>query len=390
MILRVPRWALLIPLVVASAVPSWGQQSFLPFRRSVDASKDKTYWLSQQEGPWLIMCASFSGENGIHQANDLVHELRSKHSLNAFVYKMKFDLPDTVNGAGMGIVEIVDDKHFIARHEQMTFANASDIEEVAVVVGNFATHEDRAALSTLEKIKTLRPESLSFSESVPTSQSFGYLREFYRRVSGNSEIKNRGPMGQAFLIPNPLLPEEYFARQQADTVILNLNKDIKYGLLSCPAPYSVRVATFRGEVTFDLSKMEQWEQEEKRLLKFNQAQSKSKLAEAGEKAHHLTNELRKQGIEAYEFHDRSESYVCVGSFDWVRRRGADGKEEWNNEVVETINKYKASVEDRAVKNFPGLGRPLRPKTLQSLRGTDIVFDIQPIPVQVPVAGYGKR
>jgi hypothetical protein len=197
-------------------------------------------------------------------------------------------------------------------------------------------------------------------------------------------------MGKAFVIPNPLLPEEYFSRQETDKVILDLNRGIKHSLLDCPKPYSVRVATFRGETTFNLNEMQKQEDEENRLVKFGKPRQKSQLAEAGEKAHRLVTELRKDGIEAYEFHDRYESYVCVGEFDWITRKGSDGREQWNPEVVETINTYKASLEDGTLKGFPGAGRLLRPKSMSSLRGTDIVFDVQPVPIQVPQAGVGRR
>ena len=44
---------------------------------------------------------------------------------------------------------------------------------------------------------------------------------------------------------------------------------------------------------------------------------RSKLEEAAYNAHLLVVALRKQGVEAYEFHDRHESLVTIGSFDSV-------------------------------------------------------------------------
>ncbi|MGL4513347.1 MAG: hypothetical protein ACRCT8_09680, partial [Lacipirellulaceae bacterium] len=41
------------------------------------------------------------------------------------------------------------------------------------------------------------------------------------------------------------------------------------------------------------------------------------LVEAAENAHLLCEEMRRLGWDAYEFHDRTESYVTVGSFDEV-------------------------------------------------------------------------
>ena len=42
--------------------------------------------LTQNAGPWLIMCASFDGEDGRQQAINLANELRTKHSFKAVSY----------------------------------------------------------------------------------------------------------------------------------------------------------------------------------------------------------------------------------------------------------------------------------------------------------------
>jgi hypothetical protein len=49
------------------------------------------------------------------------------------------------------------------------------------------------------------------------------------------------------------------------------------------------------------------------------------LVEAAENAHLLTEELRAHGWDAYEFHDRTESTVTIGSFDQVGQRTPDGR-----------------------------------------------------------------
>ena len=119
---RTLRLSVIAIFFLCMASVGWAQKNAFPFRRHVDADKDKTYSLTKDEGPWLIMCASFSGENGLHQANELVHELRSTQNLNAFVYKMKVDLPESVNGAGWGKVDVVDEGQFTAKSDQFKFA----------------------------------------------------------------------------------------------------------------------------------------------------------------------------------------------------------------------------------------------------------------------------
>jgi hypothetical protein len=106
----------------------------------------------------------------------------------------------------------------------------------------------------------------------------------------------------------------------------------------------------------------------------------SKLAQAGRKANILCEELRKLGIEAYEFHDRSESFVCVGAFDWVSRKDNFGGVEFNPEVEKTIMLFKGTVE-----NMPGNQNSFAAKSLPTLEKQGIAFDVQPVPVAVPRA-----
>ena len=143
-------------------------------------------------------------------------------------------------------------------------------------------------------------------------------------------------MRAAFLLPNPMLPDEYFAVNQVDHFVINLNKRVKHSLLSNPGIYSVRVATFRGDSTFKINEIEDKKEEESFLKRMGNPVRNSKLAAAAEKAHLLTEELRSNGVEAYEFHDRHESYVCVGSYDWISKAGANGTKYNNPEIVKVI------------------------------------------------------
>ncbi|MEN0110842.1 MAG: hypothetical protein AAF805_08965, partial [Planctomycetota bacterium] len=63
------------------------------------------------------------------------------------------------------------------------------------------------------------------------------------------------------------------------------------------------------------------------------------LAQAAEHAHFLCEAMRDAGWEAYEFHDRTESYVCVGSFaDFA----AAGGKRVNAEILEIARTFDAS------------------------------------------------
>ncbi|MCH2178137.1 MAG: hypothetical protein MK106_04965 [Mariniblastus sp.] len=345
----------------------------LPFRSSKETTQ--TTGLAQTDGPWLIMCASFVGEQGEKQARLLAAELRQQ-KMKAYIYRHTFDFSEPVQGIGWKEHTDKEGDNYTAEPKKMVMAGADRFEEIAVLVGDFPTIDDARAQRTLEKLKSLKVESIKdYDPRSDEGQRLRFYREVAKAVSKNDEMKSKGPLRAAFLLPNPMLPDEYFNVDAMDSFVMDLNKGIKHSLLDCPSIYSVRVATFRGDSTFELSEIEAQETEQRWRLKFKKPlkETESKLALAAAKAHRLTFELRKMGVEAYEFHDRFESYVCVGSFEWIKKNNQQ-----NPSVVKLINSYKANVQD-----LPGIPGAVRPRVLPSLQKFDIAFDPQPIPVMVP-------
>ncbi len=145
-------------------------------------------------------------------------------------------------------------------------------------------------------------------------------------------------MGHAFVTTNPMLPAEYFAPQGMDEVVLKANEGVEHSLLDCPGNFTVMVAHFNGRSKVVISQKDM----EKELSILNRTKAEdSPLVEAAEKAHNLTMTLRKQGIEAYEFHDRSASIVTVGSFASFGSKGQDGQTELDPRIAKIIEQYRA-------------------------------------------------
>ena len=245
--------ALLITFSVV-AQDANAQRLKLPFGKSKTESKEQLpVDLSQNSGPWLIMCASFSGEDGRQQARRLVEDLRTKHRLNAYVYSHQFDFTDDVANRGLAYSPKPVANGERPRLAKMKTASESRIEETAVLVGDFATIEDARAQRALDAIKLLRPESMAIdSDDVEagTSQVLidGEWRKFSQKKGEGG--KGTGPLRAAFMMPNPLLPDEYFAARKTDEEVLKWNKNTKYSLLENPGIYSVKIATFTGASTF--------------------------------------------------------------------------------------------------------------------------------------------
>jgi hypothetical protein len=172
-------------------------------------------------------------------------------------------------------------------------------------------------------------------------------------------------MGSAFVTRNPLLPESYFAPEGVDEFVAGLNRGVEHSLLDNPARFTVRVATFKGNDTINQAEIAE-------LEKSNRVTNKLEIA--ADKAHRLTTALRKQGVEAFEFHDRHESIVTIGGFATEGTLLANGALDINPGILQIMKTYGASQDP--IPGQPVLG--LRPRTLNG-----IAFDVQPMPMAVP-------
>jgi hypothetical protein len=306
----------------------------------------------------LIFAASFAGDGASADARELMMELRKQYKLPAYVHSQRFDFTQEIEGIGI---------NRDLTPKKMKYDKAGVFDEYAVLVGDFSSVDEPELQKTLKELKHARPKCLS-SLSPSTTLRFAGLRALQKRLTGNVEKKSRGPMGNAFATPNPLLPQEYFAPKGVDSLVLRMNKDVPHSLLDCPGRYTVRVATFRGNVIIDQRKVEEIEKG---------GRMKSRLEQAAIDAHRLTEALREKGFEAYEFHDRHESFVTVGSFEWVGRPRADGKQEINPAILRKIQQFSPIQQpllDKSGRSVAGL----QPRSLQG-----IPFDVQPWPVEVP-------
>ena len=351
-------------------VASFPLQAAGPWRtilniRHVEADANKAYWLAEENGPWCILASSFAGPGAQDDAHDLVIELRKRHGLEAFMHKQTYDYSQSVRGLGV-------DK--FGAPKRMRYLQGGRYDEIAVLVGNFTDVSDPNVEKTLDKIKYASPDCLQLGNDQETTQRFAGLRSLQRIVNRSEEKRRKGPMGNAFVTRNPLLPEEFFAPGGVDKFVLEMNKDVDHSLLDCPGKYSVRIATFRGNVVLDQKAIHN--------IKDRGANMDSRLDDAAMDAHKVTMALRKQGIPAFEFHDRHESIVTVGSFDSVTLpyRRDDGREEINPAVHEVMKQYSPIPQ-----KLPGGGTSpgLKPRRIAG-----VFIDAQPMPVEVPKRSIG--
>ena len=348
-------WLLVVVCLGAPVAPeAHGQSGWLPtswFSSSGDVDSKAMYPLAERDGPWLVLATTFRGEGAREDARRLVQDLRRTHKVKAFTHEKSFDYTGSQPGLGLNPD---------GTPKKMRYANAEQVVEVAVLVGDFAAFDDPRGQKMLAKVKSLRPEALTGDRG--KSQSFSD----FRKMIGLERTAGKGPMHLAFVIPNPLLPEDYFSRQQVDRFVLDMNADVTHSLLDCPGLYSVRVATFTGSGTFDQKAIAAGEDD---------VELEGRLVEAAEKAHRLTASLRKSGWEAWEYHDRESSIVCIGSLDSKTVPGPQGTA-LHPEIARIVRELGPDPTRLAT----GV---VLPRTVDG-----IMLDVHPAPIHVPRAPEG--
>ncbi len=292
--------------------------------------------LSQNNGPWLIVAASFSGDGAEKQARELAEELRGQFRMAAYVHEMDFKFGDENPGKGLDNYGAPTRRHY---------RRGDQAREIAVLVGDFVSIEDPDAQQMLHRIKTLQPKALNVDAN-QTAQSMAQVRQFEDALKEKlGKAKKRGPMAQAFFTRNPLLPLEYFVPRGVDPFVAKMNQGVEHSLLDCPGRQTIQVATFRGKTILQTSAEEL--PETKSFWGRKKHDDSNPLVEAAENAHLLTKELRDHGWEAYEFHDRTESIVTIGSFADVTQRLPDGRVVVLPEVQKIVQTFDAGFDTPA-------------------------------------------
>jgi hypothetical protein len=353
----VAAWSLVDASTGQAQVRVGGLQLF----KRLESDPNKDYTLTDSQGPWLILCSTFLGDEGEKQAKELVVELRRDFKLPAYTHRMEWDFDDKLVGRGVDMY---------GRPKQMKHANYQQREETAVLVGDFPTIDDPEGQRLLDVIRYANPKTLDPGElnknQKKTAQALAAWRLVSSRLMSNDEeMKRRGPMGKAFMVANPLIPAEYFNPSGLDPLVVKMNEPVEFGLLKCAGKYTVKVATFGGATISIPKEVAAIEKGEKRM--------KSRLELAAISAHNLTVALRSKGYEAYEFHDHGASFVTVGSFEYVGTPRADGKIEINPEIHALYDRFGAGVSNVGGRSVANAAKQL----------AGIPFDVQPVAIEVP-------
>ncbi len=334
-----------------------GPPSFLRLfgKKKVEADPSNEYRLTEVEGPWMILAATFTGDSGARKSRQLVMELRSEYNLPAYVYREDFDFTQQV-----GLFE--------PTQKPLRYANAARFNAYAVLVGEFDSVNHPEIEKALETVKIINPpvfNQLRAEDEVGAMASIRRIKNQILQASKEAEVK-RGPMYNAFVTRNPLLPEDFTQAPEVDSFVQKLNQNVEHSLLECDGKFTVVVRTFEGLSTTMVGGR----------IKDEMTPSKERLDQSMAMAHKMVEALRKDGVEAFEFHDRSKSLVTVGSFDSLGENLRSGFQ--YSPQIQNIMRVYAGTER--------IGRNPQGEVVRYVHNIEkIPFDPEPHPIAVPRA-----
>ncbi len=325
-------------------------------KRGVEADANKSYALTQEDGPWMILAANFAGEGAKGRAERLALEIRRDLKLPAFIHHEHFDFTGKVSKRA----ELA---------EKLRYANQYEYEAYAVLVGEYDTVEHPAIDEDLATIKSAKSsvfvDPADVAAETASTNPVTALKAMHKRMMDRKADKSKGPMAGAFVTRNPMLPEDYFDAPQVDSFVRQLNEGKSFSLLECEGKFTVVVKTFEGMGKLvSASADPNFEPSIERMDKY--------AADADK----MVRELRAKGVEAYQFHDRQRSLVTVGSFDTLGRELPDGGFEYDAAIRAVAEEYSAFNSQKAYSVGPGIA---------ANHVGMIPFDVKPTPISVPKA-----
>lgn len=369
--------ALIVIATIGSPAPAQadGPSLLRMFSRGakVEVDTSKVYNLSEVDGPWMILAHTFVGPGSRERGERLVMEIRKDLNLPAFLYEQDFNFSGEVE-PGSPIRQAGGASSY---RRKMRYANQIRYQAHAVLVGEYDSAKHPRIESDLEKVKTAQCKVFGDAKEMEAETDIRNpvtaVKALHHRITQKLGDPKNGAMGNAFLTRNPMLPEDFFQAPEIDSFVRNLNEGVPHNLIDdCDGRFTVVVRTFSGYNTIVDGKKEKSFQP-----------SGERLDQCAADANTMVGLLRKDGIEAYQFHDRTQSIVTIGSFDELGREIANGGFEYAAPILAVMDEYRAFNVD------PHLANQVKRQTTQGVPVKCVAerfpFDIQPMPIAVPKA-----
>jgi hypothetical protein len=269
-------------------------------------SATSDYTVTPQVGPWMILVASYRGEEARLKAEEMCQELRSM-KVPAYLYN-RAEVEQRKEAERVAAIREQHKEQLRAsglpEDTKIPIKRIRIEDQLAVLVGGFK--DDVAARKCLDEIRKLKPsEKLQLKAWVPGPD-------------GKMSEQPVNPFQGAFVCRNPSVPVEKAGSDGApDPRLKEYNAGESYSLLKCPKPWTLVVRSYQG-----VAVVESQSAAKSVMSKFVGSKSGDLLNANARMAHQLAESLRTKqkgqiglGLEAYVLHTEYSSYVTVGGYD---------------------------------------------------------------------------
>lgn len=262
------------------------------------------YAVTPQAGPWMILVASFEGENSGRLAEEMVAAIRRDYKLPAYLYNRG---DEERRKEQERIDRIREEKrksyraYGVPDSVPIRVATVRIEDQFAVLVGGYKDME--SGRKALDQVRKLKPAADKVGKFMVTFEATD------DPARNKVKEKQENPFATAFVAHNPTVTIEKDPEKGKLENLKEYNADEGYSLLKCGRPYTLLVKSFQGA-----SAVQSVSGSGSAMTKtgFNG----SLLSAAAKQAHSLAQLLRKElHYDAYVLHTEYNSYVTVGGFD---------------------------------------------------------------------------
>jgi hypothetical protein len=262
--------------------------------------------VTPQAGPWMILTASYRGDDSRLKAEEMCQELRQSRelrskNLSAYVFNRAAEEKQKEAERVAALREQHRQQLRLAGLPEDTPLRIKTIrieDQYAVLVGGFK--DDGAARKYLDDVRKLKPsEKLQLKRYVPGP-------------NGKMQEEAVNPFQGAFVCHNPSMPAEKLAMDDGpDPRLKDYNAGESYSLLKCSKPWTLVVKSYTG------TSVVQAQNTSKSLMdKMTSLNNSGAILNANAKqAHEVAEFLHKFGFPAYVLHTEFTSYVTIGGFE---------------------------------------------------------------------------
>ncbi len=258
--------------------------------------------LVKDAGTWLICCASYSGVDAPELSRQVVEILRTRDNLEAYIFN---------HGEEERKKQAVEfeRRQKLSPELRMPKKFTRISEQCAVLIGGYKDIED--ARKNLEKVKKLPPPQLKLESGKETADVINIYVPLPDKKGAEIRRERLNPLSTAFVVRNPLIPQDNIANNKPDPILKTLNADESFSLLKNSKSVTLVVKEYNGSALLQSTKTVPTSF----IEKFFGSRQGDLLNAAALQAHETARVLRRLEFDAYVLHTRTSSIVTIGGFD---------------------------------------------------------------------------